>query len=187
MNKIFIDDNFLSHDECNNIIEKCLSELILEKASIVNYDSSSKRRDIEIRKSSVSFTSNLNDVNDKLEKYLHSTIKYKGGTISRIKQFQFTKYDVDEYFDWHVDSSEKLYSNRIYSAVIVLNNTFTGGLLEIKSPDNEIITVGAEPGKLILFPSYYVHRVTNIKSGTRYSLVNWLEFKKDSVTKKSLI
>ena len=56
------------------------------------------------------------------------------------------------------------------SMSILLNNDYTGGELEIKeSPDKIPNTMGT----IIVFPSYFMHRVKPIKRGTRYSLVAW--------------
>jgi hypothetical protein len=63
-------------------------------------------------------------------------------------------------------------SSRALSAVIYLNDDYTGG--EISFPQSKV-TIKPEAGSIVFFPSnfIYVHEVFPIKSGVRYSLPHW--------------
>ena len=90
---------------------------------------------------------------------------------------QFTKYDGNraEFYDWHMDAAVKgkLAFNRKISCVALLSDPkdFTGGEFEMHS----IGEIPLEKGSVIAFPSFMVHRVKPVTSGTRFSLVSWQE------------
>ena len=89
---------------------------------------------------------------------------------------QATKYEVGEHYDWHIDQLRTNYKyTRKLSMTFLLNDEFTGGDLQICDPTTkEEITVDMTPGSVCIFPSWVLHRVKPVKSGTRYSLVAWM-------------
>lgn len=183
MNEIIIVDNFLSKEESIELLNKCNSELTLSDATIGDYGN----LNTNLRKSSVSFIKHLGSLNDKLTKTLYDKVKVKGGSITKLGSFQFTKYNTGDFFEWHTDSNETSFSDRYYSVVILLNDEYNGGILQIKTVDDSTIDIEKKIGTLIMFPSFLLHRVTNIEDGIRYSIVNWVGFKKDLNYKKTLI
>lgn len=52
-----------------------------------------------------------------------------------------------------------------YTSVFYLNNSFTGGNLIFNDLD---IVIDPIPGRLVVFPSSYLHSVSKIESGTRF-------------------
>ena len=108
---------------------------------------------------------------------------------------QFTKYKLNQYYDWHYDSFEKAFNHpntRPHGKIRKLSMTcqltdgseYSGGELEfdfrnydppqrdeskhlIKAP--EILSKGS----IIVFPSFVWHRVKPVTRGVRYSLVVW--------------
>ena len=92
---------------------------------------------------------------------------------------QVTKYEPGQFYEWHVDQlkADKPMKRKL-SISLVLNNDFTGGdlqLLETDSLYNETATtVQLTAGAAAIFPAWVVHRVTPVTSGTRYSLVAWM-------------
>ena len=106
---------------------------------------------------------------------------------------QFTKYKLNQYYDWHCDSWEKPYDEgpekgkiRKLSMTCQLTDgsEYKGGELEFDFRNydphmrdefkhvrsaKEILTKGS----IIVFPSHIWHRVKPVTSGTRYSLVVW--------------
>lgn len=92
------------------------------------------------------------------------------------ESFQYTTYDGDgEHYDWHMD---KHYINggvpRKLSVIIQLSDPseYEGGILELYT-DNKPIQMEKKKGLVVVFPSYILHRVTPVTSGTRRSLVIW--------------
>lgn len=92
---------------------------------------------------------------------------------------QVTKYEPGQEYKWHVDQlNVDKPMRRKLSISLLLNDNFTGGelqLLETNSLYNETATtVQLSAGAAAVFPSWVVHRVTPVTSGTRYSLVAWM-------------
>ena len=104
---------------------------------------------------------------------------------------QFTKYNKNQYYDWHCDSWDQPYQEgatkgkiRKLSVTVSLSEggkDYTGGELEFdfrnQDPDKkrnirkckEILPKGS----LVVFPGFVWHRVCPVKKGSRYSLVVW--------------
>jgi PKHD-type hydroxylase len=106
---------------------------------------------------------------------------------------QFTKYKLNQYYDWHCDSWETPYNTpneiqkhgkiRKLSVTCSLSDSseYKGGELEFNfnNPEHskkrnirqckEILPQGS----ICVFPSFVWHRVKPVKKGTRYSLVLW--------------
>lgn len=88
---------------------------------------------------------------------------------------QYTTYYGDGgHYDWHVDLGPGI-SNRKISCVVQLSQPedYIGGDLEI-NPGGNIVTVPRGLGLVCFFPSFLLHRVKPLTSGTRKSLVTWL-------------
>ena len=105
---------------------------------------------------------------------------------------QFTKYKLNQFYDWHCDSWETPYANpdnkdtngkiRKLSVTCSLSDPkdYEGGEFEISSPNpkpekhintkfNDKFTLGT----VISFPSFVWHKVNPVTSGTRKVLVGW--------------
>ena len=105
---------------------------------------------------------------------------------------QFTKYKLNQFYDWHCDSWEAPYANKdnpdTFGKIRKLSVTcslsapedYEGGELEFDfrnmDPDKQSIRKCAEikpRGSIVVFPSFVWHRVKPVTKGTRYSLVMW--------------
>jgi PKHD-type hydroxylase len=76
------------------------------------------------------------------------------------EHFQFTKYKLNQFYDWHCDSFNKTNENGKIRKLSVT--------CHIQQAKN-ILTKGS----IIVFPSFVWHRVKPVTEGTRYSLVLW--------------
>tara|TARA_Y100000593_G_C4315532_1_gene340665 strand:+ start:784 stop:1371 length:588 start_codon:yes stop_codon:yes gene_type:complete len=85
---------------------------------------------------------------------------------------QYTEYYATEggHYDWHVDIGNGSMSMRKMSAVLLLNDDYEGGRLQIKGIGENL---HFKKGNLFIFPSYLMHRVTSVTKGIRKSLVIW--------------
>ena len=184
MSRVHIIPNFLTKQECTTVLVECKNNLELKQAVI----GSKPEVDLKFRKSSVAFIKDLGIVNTKLMTQLTELVKIKGFNISELERFQFTEYQVGEFYNWHRDSAtdSPKYAERFYSTVIQLNDDYTDGELEIIM-DRKENSLPKGLGTLYLFPSNFMHRVKPISSGIRYSLVNWIKLNKDLNTKSTLI
>jgi predicted 2-oxoglutarate/Fe(II)-dependent dioxygenase YbiX len=177
---------FLSKNECDSILNFCKTNLILNKGIIRN-KKDSPELDENARKSNVAFTSKFIELNDKIINILNNKIKIKNYEIEINPNFQFTEYKTGEYYNWHADGPEKETEDERYCSIVIqLNDEYTGGDLQLKNY-NDIITFERGVGNLFIFLSKYTHRVSEIKSGVRYSLVNWYNLKKKENFNKTLI
>ena len=77
-------------------------------------------------------------------------------------------------YDWHLDFNTKGISRKM-SLVCQLSNPgeYEGGKLQLKISEEEQI-IEKKRGLITVFPSYILHRVTPVTSGTRQSLVCWI-------------
>ena len=100
----------------------------------------------------------------------------------KIEQAQFTKYDSNQFFDWHQDMFPSSEIKRKISVTCQLTdpNNYEGGEIEFDfknyPPEETKIYKDKrlrEKGTVIVFPSFVWHRVKPVTKGTRYSLVLW--------------
>ena len=141
----------------------------------------------------------LNDtwIYKELHPYVHEANRNAGWNFDweRSESCQFTKYKLNQYYDWHSDGWPKPYDKpntpehgkiRKLSMTCQLTDgsEYTGGELEFdfrnydphmrdesihRKQCKEILPKGS----IIVFPSFVWHRVKPVTSGTRYSLVVW--------------
>ena len=102
---------------------------------------------------------------------------------------QFTKYKLNQYYDWHCDSFNKIGNNgkiRKLSMTCQLTDgsEYQGGELEFdfrnydppqRDESKHLIKCKEilPKGSIIVFPSFVWHRVKPVTKGVRYSLVVW--------------
>lgn len=91
---------------------------------------------------------------------------------------QLSKYEVGDFYSWHVDIGPQHAGNRKLSITVQLSapDSYEGGDLEMGGVPLKEGGFWAAPrdlGSVTLFPSFMRHRVTPVTKGTRYSLVAW--------------
>ena len=127
------------------------------------------------------------------ENFMYDIIDIDGG------QIQYTEYKEGEYYDWHVDDdigrclfNDKLITSadnhgqnlavlageyiRKLSFTIQLSDPkdYEGGELEFLCGNDEAFFAPNKKGTIIVFDSRTKHRVKEVKSGVRKSLVGWI-------------
>ena len=141
----------------------------------------------------------LNDtwIYKEIHPYLIEANKNAGWNFQwdRSEACQFTKYKLNQYYDWHCDSWNKPYDKpdtpehgkiRKLSMTCQLTDgsEYKGGELEfdfrnydphMRDESKHLIKVKEilSKGSIVVFPSHVWHRVKPVTSGTRYSLVVW--------------
>jgi PKHD-type hydroxylase len=130
--------------------------------------------------------------------YVHEANKNAGWNFdwNFSESCQFTKYKLNQYYDWHCDSFYKPYNNlndpntqgkiRKLSMTCQLTDgsEYTGGELQfdfrnyephMREEERHVLTVKEilPKGSIIVFPSFVWHRVQPVTKGIRYSLVVW--------------
>jgi PKHD-type hydroxylase len=141
---------------------------------------------------------NENWIYRELHPYIHEANKNAGWNFEWdvSESCQFTKYKLNQYYDWHCDSWDKPYDKpnnpaehgkiRKLSMTCQLTDgsEYEGGELEFDFRNydphardelkhlkqaKEILPKGS----IIVFPSFVWHRVKPVTKGVRYSLVMW--------------
>jgi len=138
----------------------------------------------------------LNDhwVYKEIHPYIHQENKLAGWNFDwdRSESCQFTKYKLNQFYDWHCDSWEKTYDTpnnqnthekiRKLSVTCSLSDPkdYKGGELEFDFRNKENGKPAIKKcmeilprGSIVVFPSHVWHRVKPVTKGTRYSLVIW--------------
>ena len=140
----------------------------------------------------------LNDtwIYKELHPYVHKANEMAGWNFDweRSESCQFTKYKLNQYYDWHCDSWDKPYEKegpdngkiRKLSMTCQLTDgsEYQGGELEFdfrnydpnmrdESKHVKQVKQILPKGSIVVFPSFVWHRVKPVTKGTRYSLVMW--------------
>lgn len=172
MNTILL-DNLLTDDECDLLISSAnqfTPALINDENS--NYINNQYRK---CELSLIDTQSNawlidrlfpvLKDINNDCFRY----------NISGITELQIIKYDVGSFYKKHLDlyTDESGYQRKL-TFIIQLSHhdEYEEGDLIIHASDIGELTT-RERGSIIVFPTYTLHEVTPIVSGTRYSMIGW--------------
>tara|TARA_R100001530_G_scaffold134082_1_gene108345 strand:+ start:531 stop:1169 length:639 start_codon:yes stop_codon:yes gene_type:complete len=143
----------------------------------------------------------LNDawIYKEIQPFVHQANKNAGWNFNwdRSESCQFTKYKLNQYYDWHSDSWEKAYDRKdkndpSHGRIRKLSMTcqltdgseYDGGELEFDfrnydphmRDETKHLRKAKEilpKGSIIVFPSHVWHRVKPVTGGVRYSLVTW--------------
>jgi len=181
--------NFLTHDECDKIIN--LSKDYLEESKVYQKYENQGKTDLSHRKSKQTF---LNDNVDPLIK----SITEKCSSILNLpsknaEQLQVVKYDKNDFFNEHYDAlcdddetntNDDNCSNDRYATILVyLNDGFIGGETEFPKLN---ISVIPKKGDAILFYNKTwltrkiftksLHSGKPIKEGTKWICNKWYRF-----------
>ena len=184
---------------CDDIIKHGLSksETMARTGAFVDKELTKDQvRDMKRKRNSDLVWLNENWIYKELHPYIDIANKKAGWNFewNLSEELQFTKYKLNQYYDWHCDSWDKTYSEKgnYYGKVRKLSMTcqltdgseYTGGELEFDFRNydphmreeakhlkraKEILPKGS----IIVFPSFVWHRVKPVTKGTRYSLVMW--------------
>ncbi len=191
--------NVLTEKFCNDVIKRGNAE----KESLAltgdlqnkNPESLSDKDENDLKKIRDSRIAWLSDnwIYAHLHPYLNTANKNAGWNYEWdfSEACQFTKYKLNQYYNWHKDDWEKAYEKpnnpnyngktRKLSMSVQLSDCseYEGGELEFQPRDipdpNYTVpcTESQTKGSIIIFPSYVWHRVKPVTKGIRYSLVVW--------------
>ncbi|MGB0576418.1 MAG: 2OG-Fe(II) oxygenase [Alphaproteobacteria bacterium] len=92
------------------------------------------------------------------------------------EDFQVAEYTNAGHYDWHLDiSSQHPFSLRKLGVTVQLSDgdSYEGGNFEaLYGPQADIAP--RERGTIVIFPSFVLHRVAPVTSGSRFSLTAWV-------------
>jgi PKHD-type hydroxylase len=194
--------NALTPRFCDELIKYGISQqeqlaLTGEQTYKIQKGKNLKRKDIkDLKRKRDSNIAWLNDswIYKEIQPYIHQANKLAGWNFdwNFSESCQFTKYKLNQFYDWHCDSWENVYNTpdnkdthqkiRKLSVTCSLSDPkdYEGGELEFDfrnmDPDKKSVRKCAEikqRGSIVVFPSHIWHRVKPVTKGTRYSLVIW--------------
>jgi PKHD-type hydroxylase len=173
-------DNGFTDDEIKKLIKTCEMRNST-KATIGGHEDDSDFSDI--RESEARWISLQNDTTWIYDRVAFIVRQLNGQFFNFdisgfVEDFQYTTYYGDKkgHYDWHVDMGNKSSTSpRKLSLVMQLSDPseYEGGELQLMSSANPV-TVEKKKGFIAVFPSYMLHKVTPVTSGTRKSLVIWV-------------
>lgn len=158
-------------------IESMTSDLEWETAA-TGQDDKSKISDY--RKSKIKWCPQSDEwfwVYDKLHNMLveANDIMWKMDLTDMPEKLQYTEYyEGGGQYDWHMDCGIGMQTRRKLSVTVQLSDPseYEGGDLEFNIGRH--ITAPRVQGAAVIFPSFYLHKVTPITKGTRKSFVLWV-------------
>ena len=176
-------ENALTKEQCDYIISLGENNWVKGKVDNTgkNYqdDDTDKKRTIFARKCDI-FWIHDKDIKDKLNslyKIANKTAQWNFD-INGMEELQLTRYHEGDYYNWHTDGNGVIPLLptqpdivRKVSVSVILNDDYTGGELDFMHTDT---ITSNKTGTVIMFPSYFMHKVKPVKTGTRYSLVAWI-------------
>jgi|TARA_E500000318_G_scaffold40266_2_gene38635 PKHD-type hydroxylase len=139
----------------------------------------------------------LNDtwIYRELHPYIYAANSMAGWNFewNRTESIQFTKYKLNQYYDWHCDSWDRPYQKKegdpdngkirklSMTCQLTDGSEYEGGELEFDFRNNDPPNISnihkcteiLSKGSIVVFPSFVWHRVKPVTKGKRYSLVMW--------------
>ena len=183
---------------CDDIIKYGLDQQ--EQTALTgNLKSDKELTDKETKDLSKKRKSNVVWMNDKwiykeIHPYIHQANAMAGWNFEWdwSESCQFTKYKLNQFYDWHCDSWNKPYDKpddlnshgkiRKLSVTVSLSDEteyegrdfeFDFRSAEDGSNQPQVCKEIRPKGSVVVFPSFVWHKVNPVTSGTRYSLVVW--------------
>lgn len=171
-------DNFLSNDECNDLVTYADSKHYQNSLLVGNILSPA-------RKSNQVW---IYDSENKIALKISNLVRtLTGSSIDHMEPLQLLRYGKGEYFGAHYDADNEL--DRIYTIIIYLNDEYTGGITRF---NNLNYNIKPKKGKAVLFksivnevPTVYnqvieksIHQGCEIYSGIKYICNKWVHINK---------
>jgi PKHD-type hydroxylase len=154
------------------------SNLPFEAAGVGELDKS--RVKSEYRKSSIKWCPQNEEwewVYDKLGTMIsEANNMWKFDLTHMREQIQYTEYyEGGGQYDWHMDCGIGIQAQRKVSVTVQLSqpDEYEGGDLQFMLGAGQIWAPRVQ-GAAVIFPSFFLHRVTPVTKGTRKSFVLWV-------------
>jgi PKHD-type hydroxylase len=149
--------------------------------------------DTQIRSSDVAFVYYDDEKSDDIKWFFHKTNdvidslneKFYQFDLNGYDQFQYTEYDANKnakylyHLDMHFGKTtiayDYRYEQRKLSFILCLSDPseYEGGKLSIKVGENNDIEITQKRGRVIVLPSFMLHKISEVTSGMRKSIVIW--------------
>ena len=173
-------DNLFTAEECEKI--KVLgNKLQIKAAGIGSFEEKNIVVNTMIRKNRIGFFNTLDEESSWIYRRLTDAVntinaQFYNFNLDYIECLQYTIYEEqNDHYEKHIDLMFHGPHTRKLSFSLQLDDadTYKGCDLELFT-SNDGITTKRNQGSMIVFPSWIMHRVTNLEVGTRHSLVGWV-------------
>ncbi len=169
--------NYFTEEEVARVRALWDDELIIDAG--VN-KAGTDHKDEDLRKSKVMFIDTQKEkdwIYDKLSQACLqiNTNRFKFDITGFQTQLQLANYTEGDFFEWHMDYGAGDISNRKLSITVQLSDPeeYEGGDLQFMI-NHKAVSAPKTKGTAIVFPSYAMHRVLPVTSGSRKSIVGWI-------------
>ena len=168
-------DSAFSADFCNDVINKGRERELTPGTVFSEKDYKAVE---SIRKSNVTWMEDP-DIKLSVLKYVFLANETFNFDIDLLPGLQFTEYVEGSYYNLHhdVDYNSDSPQDRKLSISVQLSDPYSyeGGDLVLTSSTRPATQDLRKQGSILVFPRYLQHFVNNVTTGTRYSLVGWVE------------
>lgn len=162
-------DKALTKDFCDFVVDN--TDWAVSDQAKVDRGQSSVKDDVS-RVTDIIWDELYTPIGCVLQAYIAKANEIWNYFVHRMEKPQLARYQVGGHYNWHMDSKAPINDEqRKLSIVILLNNDFEGGGLELESHRGE--NVLKSQGDIVVFPSFLQHRVNPVTDGTRYTAVSW--------------
>ena len=175
-------DNLFSIDECQQI-KDIAAKLTVERATVGSAkEDLTNEIDLELRTNSVSWMNS----NDPESAWIYRKLTDAVNTVNAqfweynldyIETLQYTIYNQhNDHYHGHIDMMLSGLHMRKLSFSLQLDDpdSYEGCDLEMSSGGQKWVPTKRKQGSFIAFPSWLMHRVTPLTSGSRHSVVGWV-------------
>lgn len=162
---------YVTPDKCEEIIQFCYKNCTLQDGTVFGDNAS------EHRKTRIGWTEDPELMGLATGFFRQANRDAFGVDIDYMPPLQFGEYVIGSKYDWHHDVNWEGTGpyDRKLSFVLQLSDpeTYVGGNFEFQDIEQPV-NFRAQ-GSVLIFPSYFPHRVTEVTKGKRNSLVGWIE------------
>jgi predicted 2-oxoglutarate/Fe(II)-dependent dioxygenase YbiX len=160
-NYIYIQDNVLTSDQCNDIINIGLDNVKTNMSNVWKNKFKSCLLPID------------HDIKFIINNAWENAVNYFNASIDFIEQYEVKCYEQNCFFSNHFDNmknpKDTMIDRKLTCSIQLSDPTdYRGGTLEVA---NNIIP--KTKGTMVVFPSMLIHRVNPVLSGSRWALITW--------------
>lgn len=113
-------------------------------------------------------------VNSGIAKILRESTVTDIHILNKASPCMLLRYGEGQHYSDHVDAFDMWACRTDFTCVINLNDDYEGGEHYIKFGDN-VVESKLEPGKLLMYPTEYIHGVRPVTHGVRKCITFWCE------------
>lgn len=177
-------DNFLPESDLQEIEKWCRDQGVTDSMTI-GYGNQANFTEARKSKSQIhNFDINNLWIFERLRAMAeHANSEFFNFDLLGFDYFQYAEYQGEgSHYDFHTDliyghdlPNYMVYPRKLSLSLVLSDNSeYTGGEFQFLTDTTNPVTAEQKRGRLIAFPSWVLHRVCPLKSGTRRSIVWWV-------------